>query len=72
LFGLETKPEFRNKGMATGLMAKIAEEYAGMSGAVLRLQVSSKNVPAERLYRKLGFVTEEEREYYRTEVSDGN
>jgi len=71
LFGLETKPEFRNKGMATGLMAKIAEEYAGMSGAVLRLQVSSKNVPAERLYRKLGFVTEEEREYYRTEVSDG-
>ena len=71
LFGLETRPEFRNRGMATGLMAKIAKEYAGRSDAVLRLQVSSKNVPAERLYRKLGFVTEEEREYYRTEVSDG-
>ncbi len=71
LFGLETKPEFRNRGMATGLMAKIAKEYAGRTDAVLRLQVSSKNVPAERLYRKLGFVTEEEREYYRTEVSDG-
>lgn len=71
LFGLETKPEFRNKGMATGLMAKIAKEYAGRPDAVLRLQVSSKNVSAERLYRKLGFVTEEEREYYRTEVSDG-
>ena len=69
LFGLETKPEFRNKGMATGLMAKIAKEYD--REVVLRLQVSSKNVPAERLYRKLGFVTEEEREYYRTEVSNG-
>lgn len=71
LFGLETRPEFRNKGMATGLVVKIAKEYAGRSGAVLRLQVSSKNVPAEKLYRKLGFVTEEEREYYRTEVADG-
>ena len=71
LFGLMTKPEFRNQGMATRLMAKIAKEYAGEEGAGLRLQVSSKNVPAERLYRKLGFVTEEEREYYRTEVSDG-
>ena len=71
LFGLETKPELRNRGMATRLMTKIAGEYAGTEGAVLRLQVSSQNVPAERLYRKLGFVTEEEREYYRTEVSDG-
>jgi len=71
LFGLMTKPEFRNKGMATGLMAGIAKKYAGKSGAVLKLQVSSKNVPAERLYRKLGFVTEEEREYYRTEVLHG-
>lgn len=71
LFGLETKPEFRNRGMATGLMAKIAKEYAGRPGAELKLQVSSQNIPAERLYRKLGFVTEEEREYYRTEVADG-
>lgn len=71
LFGLETRPEFRRKGMATSLMAEIAKEYARTKGAVLRLQVSSKNVPAESLYRKLGFVTEEEREYYRTEVSDG-
>ena len=71
LFGLETKPELRNRGMATGLMAKIAKEYAGKPDGTMLLQVSSKNVPAERLYRKLGFVTVEEREYYRTEVSDG-
>lgn len=71
LFGLETKPEFRRTGMATMLMAKIASRYRQTEGARLRLQVSSGNAPAERLYRKLGFVTEEEREYYRTEVPDG-
>ena len=67
LFGLKTKEEFRRRGMATRLLAEIAKEYAVRDGAVLRLQVSSKNEPAERLYRKLGFVTEEEREYYKTE-----
>lgn len=67
LFGLKTKEEFRRKGMATRLLTEIAKERADEDGAVLRLQVSSKNEPAERLYRKLGFVTEEEREYYKTE-----
>lgn len=67
LFGLKTREEFRRRGMATRLLTEIAKEYAVRDGAVLRLQVSSKNVPAERLYRKLGFVTEEEREYYKTE-----
>ncbi len=68
LFGLETRKEFRRRGMATVLLREIAKEYASLDGAVLRLQVSSQNEPAEHLYRKLGFVTEEEREYYRTEV----
>lgn len=67
LFGLKTKTEFRRKGMATRLLAEIAKEYAVREGAVMRLQVSSKNEPAERLYRSLGFATEEEREYYKTE-----
>ncbi len=72
LFGLMTKEAFRRKGMATLLMRKIAKEYASVDGAVLRLQVSSQNVPAERLYRKVGFETEEERQYYKTEeLSDG-
>lgn len=67
LFGLKTKEEFRRKGMATRLLIEIAKEYAVRDGAIMRLQVSSKNQPAERLYRKLGFATEEEREYYKTE-----
>ncbi|MBR6537136.1 MAG: GNAT family N-acetyltransferase [Lachnospiraceae bacterium] len=71
LFGLKTKKELRRTGMATRLLVEIAKEYAVRDEAVMRLQVSSKNEPAERLYRKLGFVTEEEREYYKTEVSDG-
>lgn len=68
LFGLKTKEEWRRKGMATRLLAAIAEQYAENEDAVMRLQVSSKNEPAEHLYRKLGFVTEEEREYFKTEV----
>ncbi len=67
LFGLKTKGEFRRKGLATRLLTEIAKEYVVYEGAVMRLQVSSKNEPAERLYRKLGFVTEEEREYFKTE-----
>lgn len=66
LFGLRTEEAFRRTGMATRLLSAIAKEYRGHDGAVMRLQVSSKNVPAERLYRKLGFRTEEEREYYKT------
>lgn len=67
LFGLKTKKEFRRQGMATCLLSKIAKEYETHEGAVMRLQVSSKNEPAERLYRKLGFRTVEQREYYKTE-----
>lgn len=67
LFGLETKEEFRRTGRATRLLREIAKEYAGNEEAMMRLQVSSQNEPAERLYRKLGFQTEEEREYYKTE-----
>lgn len=67
LFGLKTEEEFRRTGMATRLLREIAKEYAGNEEAMMRLQVSSQNEPAERLYRKLGFQTEEEREYYKTE-----
>ena len=67
LFGLKTKEEFRRQGMATRLLSEIAKEYEIYEGAEMRLQVSSKNEPAERLYRKLGFRTVEQREYYKTE-----
>ncbi|MDD5901633.1 MAG: GNAT family N-acetyltransferase [Lachnospiraceae bacterium] len=71
LFGLKTKEAFRRKGMATALLKAIAGDYVQYEGAIMRLQVSSRNEPAEHLYRKLGFRTEEQRDYFKTEVSDG-
>jgi len=67
LYHLETKEEYRRQGFATRLIREVAREIAAQGAKVLRLQVSSKNVPAERLYRKLGFQTEEQRDYYKTE-----
>ncbi len=66
LFGLKTEEKFRRTGMASCLLKELAKEYSENPEAVLRLQVSSKNEPAMCLYRKLGFRTEEEREYYKT------
>lgn len=67
LFGLKTEEAFRRRGLAACLIRKVANVYGTFPGARLRLQVASDNVPAMTLYRKLGFVTEEERAYYKTE-----
>lgn len=67
LFGLKTEEAFRRQGLATHLIREVAKVYGKLSGVRLRLQVASDNVPAVTLYRKLGFVTEEERAYYKTE-----
>ncbi len=67
LFGLETKEQFRRQGLAKRLLRETARMLADKGAERLRLQVSSKNRPAERLYRGLGFWTEEQRDYYKTE-----
>lgn len=67
LFSLETKEEFRRRGFAECLIRETAEELSAAGAERIRLQVSSKNRPAERLYRRLGFRTEEQRDYYKTE-----
>lgn len=67
LYHLETKEAFRRQGLATRLISRVAREISARGAKTLRLQVSSGNVPAERLYRKLGFRTEEQRDFYRTE-----
>ena len=69
LYHLETKEEYRRQGLATRLICEVARDVAAQGAKMLRLQVSSKNVPAERLYRKLGFRTEEQRDYYETKDS---
>ncbi|MGN1083833.1 MAG: GNAT family N-acetyltransferase, partial [Lachnospiraceae bacterium] len=67
LFRLETKEEFRRQGFARRLLCETARELAAAGAEQIRLQVSSKNRPAETLYRQLGFWTEEQRDYYKTE-----
>lgn len=68
LFGLKTEEAFRKRGWATRLIREVAKVYGKQGAQRLRLQVASDNIPAVELYRKLGFVTEEERAYYKTEV----
>lgn len=67
LFGLETKERFRRQGLAKRLIRETARMLADRGAERIRLQVSSKNRPAEKLYRGLGFWTEEQRDYYKTE-----
>lgn len=67
LYGLKTEEAFRRRGLATHLIREVAKVYEKHPGTRLRLQVASDNVPAVTMYRKLGFVTEEERAYYKTE-----
>lgn len=67
LYHLETAENHRRKGYATRLICEVLKDTAARGGQVLRLQVSSRNTAAERLYRGLGFVTEEQRDYYLTE-----
>lgn len=66
LFGLKTEKELRRQGLATMLLCEAAKDLAEQGMIGIRLQVSSDNREAERLYRKLGFDTEEERRYYKT------
>lgn len=70
LYHLETKEAFRRQGLATRLIYEVSKDIVTQGANILRLQVSSKNVPAERLYRKLGFRTEEQRDYYITEKAE--
>lgn len=67
LFGLRTEEAVRRQGFASLLLIEIAKEFAKEGAARMHLQVASENEPAERLYRKLGFWTEEQRDYYKTE-----
>lgn len=51
---LAVSPEFRRRGLAVGLIAALAE-WAGRLGARrYALQVATHNVPAVRLYTRLG------------------
>lgn len=65
MYGLETAPEFRRRGAATRLIAGVAMRLLKEDWKEMTLQVSSQNMPALKLYQKLGFLVKEQRIYYR-------
>jgi N-acetylglutamate synthase len=55
LFDLVTAPEHRRNGFGTQLVCSMLEWARGKGAQEAYLQVVSTNVPAVRLYTKLGF-----------------
>jgi ribosomal protein S18 acetylase RimI-like enzyme len=53
--GVCTHPEHRGKGLAAGLIARVAQDHADQ-GVVSFLHVTATNTNAIELYRRLGFV----------------
>ena len=53
--GVATKPELRGRGIATHLLAMIAEQTHRRRRAWMALDVESENLTAIQLYRKVGY-----------------
>lgn len=54
LGNIATAPDYRGRGLATALTARLVDELVG-EGKRIMLNVSAENGPAIRCYRKLGF-----------------
>lgn len=67
LYGLETKKSARKSGVATGLLGFVSTDLLKRKCKKILLQVYSENLPAMALYRKLGFCTSEQRDFYQIE-----
>ena len=65
---LAVDPFFRERGLGTRLMLRLAEEARAAGAAHLTLEVRVSNHPAQSLYRRFGFETVGlRRHYYRDE-----
>ena len=56
--GIETlnvAPEYRGKGIGRGLLTAAEKDVKNKGKYIITLEVSSKNIPAIRLYEKCGF-----------------
>lgn len=67
---LAVDPDYRRRGIATLLMNAAAAEGFRRGAASLHLEVRSKNVPAIRLYTKLGFEIRWVRKSYYSDDGD--
>jgi len=55
LWGVYVRPESRSKGVASALMREIVQRAREMEGVEQITLVASANLPAQRLYKALGF-----------------
>lgn len=57
VFNMLTHPTYRRRGIATAILAKMAEWGAAQGAVQVYLQVMQNNAPALQLYERLGFMT---------------
>jgi ribosomal protein S18 acetylase RimI-like enzyme len=69
IFSVATGPAFRGRGLAAATLGELAAWAGGHGATRAYLQVMSTNVPALRLYEKLGFATSYRYWYREREVA---
>lgn len=63
--GMRTLPDYRGQGLATSILATLAQEARTRSVEQMFLQVEESNTSAQRLYAQAGFSTAWVYEYWR-------
>jgi ribosomal-protein-alanine N-acetyltransferase len=63
--------KFRKKGIGTKLVEQLMKDAKARGLNKLYLEVRQSNIPAQKIYKKLGFkVIDRRREYYQHPVED--
>ena len=71
MMNIAVHPDYRNQGVATGLIVGLIEELRKRGSHCLTLEVRASNETAIRLYRTLGFQEAgRRRNYYRNPRED--
>jgi predicted GNAT family acetyltransferase len=55
VFGMVTAVEYRGRGVATAIVAKLLDDARAAGAEIAYLQVEADNAPARRAYSKFGF-----------------
>ncbi len=73
MMNIAVHPDFRRQGIAEALVNALVDALKERDSHCLTLEVRASNVPAQKLYEKLGFVTIGRRKnYYRNPREDGD
>ncbi len=68
---LAVHPKYRKKGIGTQIIAKLIEDAKAKNLKKLFLEVRQSNLPAQKIYKSLGFkVIDRRREYYQHPLED--